>query len=153
MTLFDMPNGIQEIEMATLIGDRPKVAKPEDFDPDQIKRVAIKATARLLDAWGIEVDPAGRLAGARSTRTWQRMKGENWPGELSQDQLTRMSALIGLYQGLHVYFGIELADDWVKLKNDGPLFGGTTPLDFMLEGGIPAIIRVRDYIDALRGGL
>jgi hypothetical protein len=81
------------------------------------------------------------------------MKHEGWSGELSQDQLTRMSSLVGLYQGLHVYFGDDLADEWVTLENDGPLFGGVSPLDLMLEGGIPAIIRVRDYVDAIRGGL
>lgn len=137
--------------MATVYRDRPR-AKAVDADPAVVQRVAITATARLLDAWKVEQDSAAKLAGARP-RTWQRMKSGKWPGELNQDQLTRMSALVGLYQGLHVYFGNELADDWITLENDGPLFGGETPLEFMLEGGIPAIIRVRDYVDAIRGGV
>ena len=139
--------------MATQFEERTDEAAEKDFDPAIVKRVAIKATSRLLTAWGVKDDPAARLAGVGSTRTWQRMKHEDWAGDLSQDQLTRMSALIGLYQGLHVYFGKDLADDWVTLENDGPLFSGEPPLDLMLEGGIPAIIRVRDYVDALRGGL
>lgn len=139
--------------MATIFEERPKEVTTEDFEPALIARVAIKATSRLLAAWGVNDEPAAKLAGVGSTRTWQRMKHENWAGDLSQDQLTRMSALIGLYQGLHVYFGKNLADDWVNLENDGPLFGGLSPIDFMLENGIPAIIRVRDYVDALRGGL
>lgn len=139
--------------MATMLKERLKEAKVEELDPKVVKEVAIKAATRLLGSWGVDNDAAARLVGARSPRTWQRMKGEAWPGELSQDELTRMSALIGLYQGLHVYFGTELADDWIKLENDGPLFNGKTPLEFMLEGGIPAIIRVRDYVDAIRGGL
>lgn len=139
--------------MATLFKERPKEVTEKDFDPQVVNRVAIKATSRLLTAWGIRDDPGARLAGVGSTRTWQRMKHENWAGGLSQDQLTRMSALVGLYQGLHVYFGKDLADDWVTLENNGPVFDGASPLDLMLEGGIPAIIRVRDYIDALRGGL
>jgi hypothetical protein len=139
--------------MATLFDERPKEPDAEDFDPALVSRVALKATSRLLAAWNIKDEPAARLAGVGSTRTWQRMKHEDWSGELSQDQLTRMSALVGLYQGLHVYFGNDLADAWVTLENDGPLFGGVSPLDLMLEGGIPAIIRVRDYVDAIRGGL
>ena len=139
--------------MATIF--KESVHKPEmkDFDPAFIDRTAIKATSRLLADWGIKDEFAARLAGARSTRTWQRMKHEDWSGELSQDERTRMSALVGLYQGLHVYFGDELADRWVTLLNDGPLFGGQTPLSFMVDGGIPAIVRVRDYVDSLRGGL
>ena len=139
--------------MATLFDDRPKEANAEDYDPVLVTSVAIKAIVRLLEAWGVKDEPAARLTGARSTRTWQRMKHGDWSGELSQDELTRVSALVGLYQGLHVYFGNRLADEWVGLENDGPLFGGETPLKLMLDGGIPAIIRVRDYVDALRGGL
>jgi len=138
--------------MATLL-ERPDEATEKDFDPAVVNRVAVKATARLFAAWRVKDDPAARLAGVGSTRTWQRMKHQDWTGDLSQDQLTRMSALIGLYQGLHVYFGQDLADDWVTLENDGPLFSGDPPLHLMLEGGIPAIIRVRDYVDSLRGGL
>jgi hypothetical protein len=152
MSLFAMPNG-KERKMATLFQERPKEVTDKDFDPEVVNRVAIKATSRLLTAWGVKDDAAARLAGVGSMRTWQRMKHDDWGGELSQDQLTRMSALVGLYQGLHVYFGNELADDWVALENEGPVFGGASPLDLMLEGGIPAIIRVRDYVDALRGGL
>ena len=139
--------------MATLFDERPKEAVAEDFEPAVVTRVAIKATSRLLDSWRVKDESAYRLAGARSLRTWQRMKRNDWQGELSQDELTRMSALIGLYQGLHVYFGSDLADEWVSLENEGPVFGGQAPLKFMLEGGIPAIVRVRDYVDALRGGL
>ena len=65
----------------------------------------------------------------------------------------RASALIGLYKGLHLYFGDELADRWVKLPNSGPLFEGLAPVDFMQQGGLPAIMNVREYIDAVRGGL
>jgi hypothetical protein len=139
--------------MATLFKERVPKPETKEFDPRFIDRVAIKATSRLFAAWGVKDETAARLAGARSTRTWQRMRHGDWPGELSQDERMRMSGLVGLYQGLHVYFGDELADEWVTLENDGPLFEGQSPLKLMVEGGIPAIIRVRDYVDALRGGL
>jgi hypothetical protein len=139
--------------MATLLKERTVPVEVKDLDPRLVKRVGIKALSQLLAEWRVGDDAGARLAGAGSVRTWQRMKKEGWPGELSQDQQTRISALVGLYQGLHVYFGAGLADEWIKLENDGPLFAGKSPLEFMLDGGIPAIIRVRDYVDALRGGL
>jgi hypothetical protein len=46
-----------------------------------------------------------------------------------------------------------MADRWPTLKNIGPLFGGNTPVDAMIEGGIPLMIEVRRYVDAMRGGL
>lgn len=138
--------------MATIFEERSKVDKVEDLDPKFVDRVAIKAVSRLLDRWDVDTPTAAHLAGVRK-RTWLRMKAGDWPGELNQDQRMRMSALVGLYEGLHVYFSEGLAANWVQLENDGPLFRGASPLTFMVEGGLPAIIRVRDYIDAVRAGL
>lgn len=139
--------------MATLFKERSKKVQLKDFDQGYLDSVALKAIARVMAMWRIKDEDAARLAGAGSTRTWQRMKNEGRTVPLSQDERTRLSALVGLYQGLHVYFGAELANDWVALENDGPLFGGKSPLEFMVAEGIPGIIRVRDYVDALRGGL
>jgi hypothetical protein len=72
---------------------------------------------------------------------------------LSQDQLTRVSALIGIFKGLHLLFADDMADRWPRLSNKGPLFNRVTPIQAMIEGGIPRMIEVRRYIDAVRGGL
>lgn len=87
-----------------------------------------------------------------SARTWARVKTGSWTGRLSQDQLLRASGLIGLYKGLHLYFSDPLADEWVRLANTGPAFGGRRPVDVMIAGGLPAILQARDHVDALRGG-
>ncbi|AYG64313.1 DUF2384 domain-containing protein (plasmid) [Rhizobium jaguaris] len=81
------------------------------------------------------------------------MKKGEWTGSLSQDSLTRVSALIGIFKGLRLLFSEPLADEWVKLANKGPLFEGRRPIDVMIEGGIPKLLLVRRHIDALRGGL
>ncbi|WP_442625413.1 MbcA/ParS/Xre antitoxin family protein [Parasphingopyxis sp.] len=120
-------------------------------DGDRLDAVAVKALVRLFGFWKARIADASRLAGV-GARTFSRMRAQNWDGVLSEDQRLRASALVGLYKGLHLYFGEELADKWVKMPNDGPLFGGRTPLAYMLEGGLPAILEVRDYVDALRGG-
>lgn len=112
--------------------------------------VALKAYARLADAWGLTNDEAAALADT-APRTWARMKlGRG--GRLGQDQRLRLSGLVGLYKALHLYFSDPLADRWVKLANAGPRFGGETPLVAMRAGGLPAILEVRGYVDALRGG-
>lgn len=81
------------------------------------------------------------------------MKAGTWEGTLSQDQLTRASVLIGLYKGLHLLFANGLADRWPGLENRAPLFGRRSPVEAMIEGGIPRMLETRQYIDALRGGL
>jgi len=88
-----------------------------------------------------------------SERTWFRVKSGDSREALSQDALTRVSALVGLYKGLHLLFSDPLADDWVKRPNTESLFAGRSPLQFMIEGGIPSMLLTRGYIDALRGGL
>lgn len=124
-------------------------ATPDDA---RTSAVAVKALRRVFAAWGVPGADAAHLAGV-SERTWSRMKAEAWSGKLDADCLTRASALIGLYKALHLYFGDELADRWPRLPNRGPLFGGLTPVAHMIEGGLPAILATRDYVDALRGGM
>jgi uncharacterized protein (DUF2384 family) len=118
----------------------------------EVDAVAVKALIRLAAAWRIRNVEAAELAGV-SARTFERMKAGTWSGRLSKDQLQRISALVGLYKGLHLYFSDDLADEWPTLGNTGPMFGGGRPVDAMIEGGVPAMIEVRDYVDALRGGV
>ena len=68
---------------------------------------------------------------------------------MSQDQLTRVSALVGVYKGLHLLFADETADEWARRPNRGPLFDRETPIEAMIEGGIPRMLDVRRYIDAV----
>ena len=63
-----------------------------------------------------------------------------------------ISAVIGIYKALELYFSESLAQQWVSLPNDGPLFGGARPVETMIEDGLPQFLRVRSYLDALRGG-
>ena len=92
------------------------------------------------------------LPGA-SESTWDRIKRGSWSQPLSQDQMTRASAVIGLYKGLKLLFADEMSDRWPKLPNSGPIFRRKSPIEAMIDGGIPAMLEVRRYIDAVRGGL
>jgi uncharacterized protein (DUF2384 family) len=128
----------------------------QDFssEPDRarLSRVALDAYRRLVDIWGLTGQQAAALLDV-STSTWERLKQETKDRPLSQDQLTRISALVGIYKGLHLLFADDMADRWPKLANAGPLFRGRTPIESMLKGGIPQMLEVRRYVDAVRGGL
>ena len=87
-----------------------------------------------------------------SPSTWDRMSAGRWDKSLSQDQLTRVSALVGVFKGLHLLFADEMADRWMRLPNKGPLFENRTPVEAMIEGGIPTMLDVRRHVDALRAG-
>lgn len=114
---------------------------------------AVSAMVRLVDVWRLTSAEACTLLGDVSERTWFRMKKGEWDGALSQDTLTRVSALVGIFKGLHLLFSQPLADEWIRLSNKSSLYRGHRPLDVMFEGGIPAMLEVRRHIDAMRGGL
>lgn len=121
-------------------------------DRERLSGTALKAFRRIAEDWRLTSAQAAALLGV-SLSTWERMKTEGGEKVLSQDQMTRISALIGIYKGLHLLFADDMADRWPLLENTGPLFDRKTPVAAMIEGGIPLMLDVRRYIDAVRGGL
>ena len=121
-------------------------------DRRRLTGAAVKAVLRLVEAWDGSNAEGAALLGV-SASTWDRMKAGTWEGTLSQDQLTRASALIGLFKGLHLLFADDMADRWPQLPNRAPVFDRRSPVEAMIEGGIPRMLETRLYVDALRGGL
>ncbi|MGI9355833.1 MAG: antitoxin Xre-like helix-turn-helix domain-containing protein [Rhizobiaceae bacterium] len=138
--------------LQTAVSNHPvSPAELDGYDAARVSDVAAKAYARLTKAWHLNNATAAELISV-SPRTWARMKTGNWSGKLNRDQLMRVSALTGLYKALHLYFSDDLADQWPNLRNAGPLFAGRDPIAAMIGGGLPAMLDVRNYVDALRGG-
>jgi hypothetical protein len=127
-----------------------------DFSaPDEqarLSRTALKAFLSLCDNWAISDEVAFKLSGLDFDE-WQMVKSADDTTILNQDQLTRMSALIGVFKSLNLLFADSFANEWPKTPNKGPLFDGQTPIDLMVAGGIPMMLKVRGHIDALRGGV
>jgi hypothetical protein len=113
--------------------------------------VALKAAARIMEAWGLPQREAALLADM-SESTWKRARRPGYAGELTHDQMLRLSGLVGLYKALELYFDPPLSQRWPTLPNAGPEFDGARPVDAMIAGGLPKILGVRGYVDALRGG-
>jgi hypothetical protein len=119
--------------------------------PDR-EAVALKAYARIAEAWSLTTREAAGLADMAES-TWKRARKPGFAGGLSRDQMLRLSAIVGLYKALELYFDGPIARDWVRSANGGPEFEGVRPVDAMIAGGLPKILRVRSYVDALRGGV
>lgn len=130
----------------------PAVVSTTAGGRESMAAAGLEAFRRLTEIWALSNEEAAALLDV-TERTWGRMKKPGWSGRVSQDQLLRLSALVGLYKALHLYFSDALADRWPRLPNTGPLFRGASPTGFMLAGGLPAILQTRDYVDALRGGV
>ncbi|RVV99965.1 DUF2384 domain-containing protein [Mesobaculum littorinae] len=118
---------------------------------DDMQAVGLKAVARIAEAWALPLRDAAALADM-SESTWKRARRPGYAGDLTRDQMLRLSALVGLYKSLELYFDAPLARSWITRPNTGPEFDGARPVDAMIRGGLPKILRVRGYVDALRGG-
>src|ERR1700748_1317741 len=96
----------------------------DESDRARLSEVALKAFLAVMKAWDLSNAEASALLGV-SASTLDRMKRGYRP-TLSQDQLTRVSALVGVYKGLHLLFADATADEWARRPNRGPLFEGDT---------------------------
>jgi hypothetical protein len=149
--MADLPNTVRPAFDAGAPSGPPNLA--DIGTRERLTPAAVDGILRLAEIWRLTSAEACALLGDVSERTWFRMKKGEWTGTLSQDTLTRVSALVGIFKGLRLLFSEPLSDEWVRLPNKGPLYGGRRPLDAMIEGGIPKMLEVRRHVDALRGGL
>jgi hypothetical protein len=118
---------------------------------ERLSRAAIPAFFRLAEAWGLRDEAARQLLGGVSNGVFYQLKGGR-KKTLDQDKLTRISLLLGIFRALNILYSRKLADAWVSLANANPMFGGEAPVVYMIKGGVPALSRVRQLLDARRGG-
>lgn len=112
---------------------------------------ALRAFFNIMQRWSIKDADARQLLGGLASSTFYDYK-RHPDRVLDQDKLMRISYLVGIYKALHILHGEDLADRWVSMPNRNRIFGGRSPLAYMIEGGAPAMQTVRRLLDARRGG-
>ena len=118
---------------------------------ERLSRAAIPVFFKLIRAWQLRDEAARQLLGGVSNGVFYQLKrGEK--KTLDQDKLTRISLLLGIFRALNILYSPKLADAWIDLPNANPMFEGERPLSYLIKGGVPALVRVRQLLDARRGG-
>jgi hypothetical protein len=120
---------------------------------ERLSPSALKAFFRLMDRWSVRDDDARTLLGGVSNGPFYALKKNPAERVLEADRLLRISYLVGIFKALNILNGRALADEWVQLPNTNRIFGGSTPLAYMLKGGVTAMQTVRRLLDARRGGV
>jgi hypothetical protein len=118
---------------------------------ERLSAPALKAFFNIMARWQIRDEDARALIGGVSNGPFYEWKRDP-DRTLDTDRLTRISYLIGIFKALNILHGKSLADQWVRLPNTNPIFGGDTPLAYMIRGGLPAMHVVRRLLDARRAG-
>jgi Protein of unknown function (DUF2384) len=117
----------------------------------RLSPAAIKGLLGIAAHWKLRDEDTRALLGGLSNGSFYALKSRTTK-ILNEDQLTRISLLVGIFKALNILFNQELADAWISLPNTNPMFAGDSPLNYMKKGGIPAFLRVRQLLDARRGG-
>src|SRR5580704_4148301 len=114
--------------------------KPVDLsNKDVLMRLspsAVKAFFKISELWKLRDEDARQVLGGMSNGAFYELK-KNWHGTLDPDRLTRISMLTGIFKALNILYSKNLADRWVQLPNEHPMFEGETPLRYMIKGGQP----------------
>lgn len=118
---------------------------------ERLSPAGLKAFFNIMARWKVRDEDARALLGSVSNGPFYEMK-RNPHRVLDPDRLARVSYLVGIFKALNILYSEKLADAWVQLPNANPIFGGQTPLSFMIKGGLPALQTVRRLLDARRAG-
>ena len=119
---------------------------------ERLSPSALRAFFNIVERWSIRDEDARVLLGGLSNGPYYSWRKDP-ERTLDTDMLTRISYLIGIFKASNVLYGEKLADEWVRLPNQNPIFAGRTPLSYMMAGGVPSLQTVRRLLDARRGGL
>jgi hypothetical protein len=113
---------------------------------------ALTGFFKMMEIWKVRDEDARFLLGGISNGPYYEMKKNPKGKVLDVDRMHRVSFLLGIFKAVNILHGQELADEWVQLPNSNSLFGGKTPLQYMIDGGLPAMQNVRRLLDGRRGG-
>lgn len=137
---------------ATRYEPSPLIDLNTKAERERLSPAAIRTFFNVMDRWNVRDEDARLLLGGVSNGAFYEMKKKP-ERVLEADRLLRISYLIGIFKALNILHSETLADRWVQLPNTNRIFGGQTPLAYMMKGGLPALQTVRRLLDARRGGM
>jgi hypothetical protein len=131
-----------------LLVEQPQAQMGPHFSEVEVHDMQ-RAFVNFTEHWGIMDEQAAILMGDISVRTFRRWKAGDL-GRAGVDMAARLSNLMGIHKALRLLFKEpQRGYGWVKRPNEA--FNGTSALDVMLCGQLTDIMRVRHYVDAMRG--
>jgi hypothetical protein len=127
----------------------PEVGFEAKYALDEIRAMQ-RTVMNIFDRWGVSDVDAATILGGISPKTYRRWKDDDY-GRVNRDLADRMSNILGIHKALRIIFAEpQTGYAWVDAKNSG--FAGLSALDVMKRGSMEDIMRIRRYLDSVRGG-
>jgi len=137
---------VPHLQLVAKTASRPATPAISDAEGEAMGR----AVVNLFDRWGLTDAQACVLLGGLSPRTWARWK-VGAIGRVPRDLKARLSNLMGIHKALRIIFtDAARGYGWIHRPND--VFGEASARDVMLGGELTDIMRVRRFLDSVRGG-
>jgi hypothetical protein len=140
--------------------DGPPVLDVSRFQPAKRRQLSgpgLRTFLNIAEQWQLSEAERRLILGLPSRSTFHGWVAKARRGEaitLSVDELLRVSLVLGIYKNLRIIFARDdEAAGWLRSPNSGPAFGGQTPLALITSGTQDALLLVRRYLDAWRGGV
>jgi hypothetical protein len=121
-------------------------------EQERLSPAGIELFVNITKIWSLKDAQALGLLGVVTASTLLEWETGIEGRTLDEDTLMRISFLIGIYKALNIYFGQDLANRWITLPNQNPLFGGEAPVDYMIQQGCSGMKQVRRLLDARCAG-
>lgn len=139
----------------TPLASIPEIPADRRRDPKVRKQMtgpALRTFFNVAEAWKLSNEEQRALLGWPAEATFYNYKAGK-AGTIPYDMLMRISLLLGIYKNLQIlYPEAGLADQWIRLPNSNPLFGGKPAMALLAGGEMDALYQVRRLLDGRRGG-
>jgi hypothetical protein len=138
-------------------GARPQASAlrtlPKGRQAMDMAQAGMRGLARMGDHWGLTVEEQRILLGGLPKTTYYAMlKGQ--AHTVSRDTLERLSLLLGIWANLEILLpSPQSSVGWMRRPHADLRFEGHSPLAWMLQGTVTALVDVRRYLEAWRFGL
>ena len=136
--------------------DTIAIGQTGSADRRRLSGPGLRSCREIAELWGLSEQDRIRALGSvpRSTyHAWMQKAVAGQGVALPLDTLLRISAVLGVHKALGILFEKPAeAMTWLKSPHHAPLFGGQRPIDLIASGSSDAVMQLRRYLDAWRGG-
>lgn len=122
-------------------------------DRRRFSKATLLAFFEITKLWKLNVKEKMRLLGIKSFQDL----GKRRQGKvvLSNSELERLGWVFNIQRNLYILFSNskQARNNWMKKKNQAPLFGGKSAMEYIMESDLPAgrILNVRNYLQHQAG--